>query len=357
MDWIRENKFVSGLLGVTLLFVGGIFYYGYSEGDEYQANMSQFTELKDMHRSLVTSKPYPNAANQKAREQAIEQYENAIDEVRDAFFEYQPEQLPKLTPGEFTDAMIKMQGDLRMAYDQAGTTLPDKFGFGFETYAKVQAAPYATPKLNYQLGAIQWLLQKLAENKPKSLINVRRELIDIERGLPVSPGAKGRRGGSQAANPEDLELFESMPMEITFTASESSVRNFLREMANSKQYLYAIRALRIRNEKQNAPSAKDADFPAIQERGIDAQAGPFEADNVFGDVGFVIPDDDGANQEPSPIELQPEPLAQPQSNDDYIIKQVLGDENLNVHIRFDILLFKAKREAENKDDAASPAGA
>lgn len=356
MDWIRENKFVSGLLGVTLLFVGGIFYYGYSEGGEYQANMSQFNELKEMHRTLVTSKPYPNTANKRAREQSIGEYEDAIDEVRNAFFEYQPEQMLKLTPGEFTDAMIKMQGDLRRAYEQAGTTLPDKFGFGFETYAKVQAAPHATAKLNYQLGAIQWLLEKLAENKPKSLVNVRRELIDVERGLPSAQRNNNRRG-NQAANPEDLELFEAMPMEITFTASESSVRDFLREMANSKQYLYAIRAIRIRNEKQNAPSAKDAAFPARQERGNEPLVGPFEQDNVFGDVGFVIPDGDGVTEEAGPVELQPEPLAQPESNDEYIIKQVLGDEDLNVHIRFDILLFKAKREKANKDESASPAGA
>ncbi|MGB2091464.1 MAG: Amuc_1100 family pilus-like protein [Akkermansiaceae bacterium] len=355
MDWIRENKFISGLLGVTLLFVGGIFYYGYSEGDDFKANMKKFTGLKDQHRSLVTAKPYPNVANLKAREQSIEEYESAIDEVRNAFFEYQPEQMPKLTPGEFTDAMIKMQSDLRRAYQDAGTSLPEKFGFGFETYAKKQAAPYATAKLNYQLGAIQWLLEKLAENKPKSLINVRREFIDVERGLPAAPSKKSRRG-RQSPNPEDLELFEAMPMEITFTAGESSVRNFLREMANSKQYLYAIRAIRIRNEKQNAPSAKDAAFPARQEPANEPIVGAFEQDNVFGDVGFAIPEGDGVLEEAGQVELQPETRADPESNDEYILKQVLGDENLNVHIRFDILFFKAKREIEKKDAAASPAG-
>ena len=78
MEWIKENKFVSGLLALTLLFVGGIFYHGYSEKGDYEQNMAQFTQLKTKHRTLVTAKPYPDAENLKAREQAIQQYEEAI---------------------------------------------------------------------------------------------------------------------------------------------------------------------------------------------------------------------------------------------------------------------------------------
>lgn len=46
MDWIQENKFVSGLLAATILFAGGIFYHGYSEGDDFKANMAQYGDLR-----------------------------------------------------------------------------------------------------------------------------------------------------------------------------------------------------------------------------------------------------------------------------------------------------------------------
>ncbi len=360
MDWIQENKFVSGLLAATILFAGGIFYHGYSEGDAFKANMAQYGELRSRYDTLISAKPYPNEQNLKVREQVIQDYEAVIEEVRNAFYEYKADKLPKPTPGEFSDARIKMQSELRKAFNKAETSLPDDCGFGFEKYAKIQAAPYATAKLNYQLGAIQWLLEKLAENEPKAIINIRRELLDVEKGPPPAPSTKkNARRGNRAANPEDEVIFEVMPAELAFTASEASMRNFLKEMANSKEYLYAIRSLRIRNEKQNAPSAKDAAFqnkkPANDDTGFFAP----EENDVFG--GFALPDvDSEEGNNAGDIErgdAQIGPRTEPMSNDEHIIKQVMGDEKINIHINFDILLIKGQKSTEKKNDASPSSGA
>ena len=101
MDWIQENKFVSGLLAATILFAGGIFYHGYSEGDDFKANMAQYGDLRSRYGTLIAAKPYPNQQNLAAREQVIQEYEAVIEEVRDAFYEYKPDKSPKPTPGEF----------------------------------------------------------------------------------------------------------------------------------------------------------------------------------------------------------------------------------------------------------------
>jgi len=360
MDWIQENKFVSGLLAATILFAGGIFYHGYSEGDDFKANMAQYGDLRSRYGILIAAKPYPNQQNLKAREQVIQEYEAVIEEVRDAFYEYKPDKSPKLTPGEFSDARIKMQAELRKAFNKTETSLPEDCGFGFEKYAKIQAAPYATSKLNYQLGAIQWLLEKLAENEPKAIINIRRELLDVEKGPPPAPSTKkNARRGNQAANPEDEIIFEVMPVELAFTASEASMRNFLKEMANSKGYLYALRSLRIRNEKQNAPGPKDAAFQDKKPNNDDAGFFAPEENDVFG--GFALPDvdsEEGANiGDIERSDAQIGPRIEPMSNDEHIIKQVMGDEKLNIHINFDILLFKGEKSPENKNDASPSNGA
>jgi hypothetical protein len=360
MDWIQENKFVSGLLAATILFTGGIFYHGYSEGDDFKANMAQYGQLRSRYDTLISAKPYPNLQNLKEREQVIQEYEAVIEEVRDAFYEYKPDKLPKPTPGEFSDARIKMQAELRKAFNKTETSLPEGCGFGFEKYAKIQAAPYATSKLNYQLGALQWLLEKLAENEPKAIINIRRELLDVEKGPPPAPSTKkNARRRNQAANPEDEIIFEVMPVELAFTASEASMRNFLKEMANSKGYLYALRSLRIRNEKQNAPSPKDAAFqdkkPANDDVGFFAP----EENDVFG--GFSLPDvdsEEGANiADIERSDAQIGPRIEPMSNDEHIIKQVMGDEKINIHINFDILLIKGEKSPEKKNDASPSSGA
>ena len=362
MDWIQENKFVSGLLAATILFAGGIFYHGYSEGDDFKDNMAQYGELRSRYDTLISAKPYPNQENLKAREEIIEEYEAVIEEVRNAFYEYKADKLPKPTPGEFSDMRIKMQGDLRKAFNQTETSLPDNCGFGFEKYAKIQPAPYATSKLSYQLGAIQWLLEKLAENEPKAIINIRRELLDVELGPPPAPSTqKNAQRGNLAANPEDEKIFEVMPVELAFTASEASMRNFLKEMANSKEYLYAIRSLRIRNEKQNAPSPKDAAFQDKKPNNKEAGFFAPEENDIFG--GFPLPDADseeGDNTDAIDIERgdkQIAPVAAPMSNDEHILKQVMGDEKINIHINFDILLIKGEKATEKKNDESPSSGA
>ena len=322
--------------------------------------MAQYGELRSRYDTLISAKPYPNEQNLKVREQVIQDYEAVIEEVRNAFYEYKADKLPKPTPGEFSDARIKMQSELRKAFNKAETSLPDDCGFGFEKYAKIQAAPYATAKLNYQLGAIQWLLEKLAENEPKAIINIRRELLDVEKGPPPAPSTKkNARRGNRAANPGDEIIFEVMPAELAFTASEASMRNFLKEMANSKEYLYAIRSLRIRNEKQNAPSAKDAAFQNKKPANDDAGFFAPEENDVFG--GFALPDvDSEEGNNAGDIErgdAQIGPRTEPMSNDEHIIKQVMGDEKINIHINFDILLIKGEKSPEKKNDASPSSGA
>ena len=51
------------------------------------------------------------------------------------------------------------------------------------------------------------------------------------------------------------------------------------------------------------------------------------------------------------------PRIEAMSNDEHIIKQVMGDEKLNIHINFDILLFKGEKSPENKNDASPSNGA
>ena len=351
MDWIQENKFVSGLLGVTIMFAGAIFYHGYSEGDEFASNMEEYGQLRSKYHTLVNAKPYPNQANLTAREKNVLEYEAVIKEVRDAFFEYKPDKLPKLTPGEFSDARIKMQSELRKAFSKAGTSLPDKCAFGFEKYTSKQAAPYATKKLNYQLGAIQWLLEKLAESEPRALLNVKREILRIEKEAPPVPSKKKNTRG-RAASAEQQQILETMPVELTFIASESSMRDFLRAMANSKEYLYATRALRIRNENQNAPGPKDAVFQVSRENAGGIDSTPFEENDVFGQ--FAIPgevfEEEGTSADTEEGDNQLEPQKAPELNDEHILKQVMGDENLIVHIKFDILFMKGDKPSENKLD-------
>ena len=136
-----------------------------------------------------------------------------------------------------------------------------------------------------------------------------------------------------------------MPVELAFTTSEASLRDFLKAMVNSEKYFFSIRAVRLRNERQTPPSVKDADFPDGGGGGGVGAATPAGAD-PFGD--FVIPGDDAPEGDGGDdVEA---PAAAPVADGGRILKQVLGSEKLHVYISFDILLIKGKKS----DAPASP---
>lgn len=340
MSWIQENKFVAGLIGVTAVVGGAVLYFGSSQGSAYNKKMEEYQKLKGQYAQLEKSKPYPNKKNLEDRETGINNYRRTIEEVRTAMSAYRPEKLEQLSPEQFNEVRVKAMANLRKAFGDAKATVPEECDFGFERYSSNPAKPAATPKLNYQLGATEWLLTKLAGAKPTALVNVVRKPLPVEVGTPAAaPQPHRKRGGRGHRKPaaSTEKPYQLMPMELTFTASEGSVRAFLKDMVNSPDYFYAIRAVRVRNEKQTAPTEKDANFPASEPAGGEPEPDPFGGFPAVetpgagsGDAGTPGADDGAATPEPQPAAKVSE----------RILKQVLGDEKLNVHIVFDVVFLK-----------------
>lgn len=354
MSWIQENKFVAGVAGVTAVLAGGIFFFGNSQGNQYGEKVTAYEQLKGDYRKLQQSKPFPSAQNLQGRKENIAKYEELIGDVRGTFEGFKAEKLEAITPEQFSNMRVAMDKDLRAAFGESGTTLPEGTAFGFEKYTSESAKSGATAMLKYQLDAVQWLLTRLATAKPAELNGILREPLAEETGRAAAAPQSAGRGGNkrarrttQAATPAK-EAYTLMPMEIAFTGTESSLREFLKAMVNSEEYFFAIRALRIRNEKQVPPSVKDAGFPA----GGGGEAAPAPGENdPF--AGIALP---GADAEGSPGEggdggaapaPAPAPVAKPAAGKgDRILKQVLGGEKLHVFIRFDIVFIKGEPGGE-----------
>ncbi|MFK7911962.1 MAG: Amuc_1100 family pilus-like protein [Akkermansiaceae bacterium] len=342
MSWIQENKFVAGLAGVTAVLAGGIFFYGNSQGSEYDEKVSQYQQLKNDYRKLQQSKPFPSNGNLQSKKANIAKYEDLIKDVRGTFAGFKAGEMKKITPEEFGNLRVKMDKELRAAFGQE-TTLPEETAFGFEKYTSAPPKSEATAMLEYELNAVQWLLTQLANAKPSEVNNILRDELAVEKGKPTAAPQPVRRGGRnknrrapQAAPAK--KAYTLMPMELAFTGTESTLREFLKTMVNSEQYFFAIRALRIRNEKQVAPNVKDAGFRGGGGGGGAAPA-PAPEDDPF--AGIALPGDE---EEPAPDDggdAVPVPAPKPAAGSgERILQQVLGGEKLHVFIRFDIVFIE-----------------
>ncbi|NWK56270.1 hypothetical protein HW115_11665 [Verrucomicrobiaceae bacterium N1E253] len=356
MSWIQENTFVAGLVGVTAVVGGAFLFFGFSQGGAYNEKLEQFEELKSQYAQLEKQKPYPTSGHLAAREEGVEAYDEMIDEVRSKVLKFAPAKLEKMTPDQFRDVRVQMGEELRAAFTKAGTELPDGCLFGFENYEVDSARMNATAKLNYELEAIKWLLNQLAEVKPVSLNNIRRVELPEESGVVVQPepvkgkGKKARRPKPGQSSGEAFgRVYEMMPVELSFTANEDAVRSFISEMVNSEKYYFAIRGARFRNERQTPPTHQDANFPADI---IPAAGG---ADGGFAGFEGFIDDGESALGEEDSTEVAEDgaedPVVQPAKPvvpaGELILKQVLGSENIQVHLCFDVILLTKKEEAES----------
>jgi hypothetical protein len=213
--------------------------------------------------------------------------------------------------------------EVRAAFDKSRTSVPEAFFLGFENYRTSLADSDATAILNRQLDALRRLMLALAASGAAELKNIHR------------PGLIEENGGSyqSAAN----EVARALPVEISFVGREKAVREFLSAVAKPKDGLYfVIRSLRISNTKSEPPRTGDVTFIAPEATPAPAQG---TAEDIFGG-GFNLPkSEDGQETQPAP-----ESAAPTTGEDNRILAQVLGNEDLQVFLRLDLMQFLPPKE-------------
>jgi hypothetical protein len=318
MSWIKENKFIVALGGGTLLGVIVLYLVGSSGATRYEEAKSTFDEAAAEASGFERLALYPKPENRDGKRKALDEYRKSIDAFQGAFDKFRPKEMENITPQEFTVRLKAADTELRKAFEEAGTTVPDAFFVGFESYKTSLARANTTGILDYQLNSIKEVLLGLAKSRPTELKNLHRPSLPDENG--------------QAYTPAPDAVTRSLPLEITFIGPERTAREFLSSIVKPENQFLVIRALRISNTKKDPPRASDAKFdkPAAAKSTTPAAG--------FGG-GFVLPGDDEA---PADAPEEPEvaaPAAAAPADSSRILAQVLGDEEVQVFVRLDLLQF------------------
>lgn len=320
MSWIKENPFVATLGGITVVVAGALVFVGSHASTTYQTHLDSYLENGGAVTEAGKMTPYPNAANSRGKRKALADYRESLVKLQESFSAYRPAELKKLTGQDFTGNLKAADAKIRDAFKASKTTVPEAFFLGFETYkGGALAKEGATGILDYQLGAATELFESLAKAAPTELKNVYRKELVEETGGTYTP---------------DGRVYRALPMEITFTGTEASARNFLSSLASSATYYYNIRSIRINNSRDTGPSPADAKFETPKPAG-----GAAAPNDPFGGGGFVIPGE--ATPAPSAEGAAPAPAA---ADTGRILQQVLGLEEVSVFIRLDVCQFLPVKE-------------
>ena len=344
MNWIQENKLLAGISGVTLVLVlvlGWLAFSGYSAAGKAQKDYAKAsTELSN----LFGKKLYPSPENLKAKSDTVKELQDSTTALR-AELAAKFSATEAKDPATFGQRVQSQFQDLRKLWDDPKTkmTVPDNFFLGMDDYRRqVAARPGTVRDLDYQLGAITEVLEMAVSCGIKSLDAFERAPVLEEKG-PL-PNANEKKGEL----PPPLVNYR---LTLRCTGQEQAVRDLVNAIATSQKHFYAIRVVRMQNEKKTAP--KKEDVRKAVKPAEPAPGGP-------GDL-FAFPPADGAAAAPmtdaekamaaaagqavpggaKPEEAKPV-FAKPAPKD---ASEILGKEQVKAYLQFDLVVFRPAPEA------------
>jgi len=261
MNWVRENKFLTGFLAVLIIGVGALSYLLYTAYGSWADETDQFNQQAgELHR-LKSLSPYPNRKNLD-RYQA--ERDGLIKATQDLASSLAQMELPpgELSPSAFQDRLRDTISTVKDKAGRMGVRLPDNFSMDFEQYESQPPPAAAAGPLGRQLAAINLAVNLLLDQHVDAIAGLVRTRLPQE-GAAAGGGRGERRGGGfgprgGAGGGGAGELVEKLPIDLTFLAGQTAFQKVLNAFAASSQQYFITRTLVVENTNPN-PVLKSTD--------------------------------------------------------------------------------------------------
>lgn len=334
MSWIKENKFIAGFGGATLVAAGALGFLMIGAKGRYEDAVSNYEQKATELTRLQSLAPYPAPENLKAIEKQKKEHQDAIDALQ---ANLSTKQLPlePMTDVQFQDTLKQsvqrviakaQEHKVALGSDKPGENA--KFYLGFDPYQTEPPKPAAAAPLGRQLKAIEMLVSALIDNNVVSLGKIERQTLPEEReGEPAKAktgqNAQGGKGGGKEAK-ESKPLVSKHYVDLSFTADQNAFRQFFNTVVGNEKQFFIVRRVDVKNQARTGPPKADPNAAAAAAAPAD-QAAP-----------AATP---GAPAAPAPAAATPAAAA---------LKYIVGEEKLDVAMRIDIVDFAEPGEATGK---------
>lgn len=347
---LKENKFLVGLGVITAVGAGGLIFWGLGQGSELETLQNDINTKKSALADAQNLNPFPTRENATAKAESIEAVLAQAKDARAKLLAFNPESLDNISGSEFSQK-LKTSVAKVVALFPGEKAIPKNFNLGFEDYAEKLPPEESTGHLAFQLEAMEYLLTQYAEAGGEEVINIHRHKIPLEEGKAwpkpstkvtfkrvTTRDAKGRRKTERVPVPP--EVARRFPVEFTFKASEAVTRDFITRIANSDKFFFDTHFGRVVNPApipSGGKEAREAGASGAGEGGIVVEEG---------NSGIVVEEDgggdivvEGDNPAPTPAPAPAPALPDRPAKSEEILKKVSGNEDLEVFLKLDLLLF------------------
>lgn len=254
MNWIKQNKFLSGFIAVMVIGVGALgFLLMQAQGNYATARSEYETKVSELNR-LETLKPYPEAENLKQIEAQKTDYVAAIDMLQKNVAAAQIPIEP-LSREQFQDKLREAVTRINAKAKESGFNLPPMFYLGMEKYQNEPPLAEAAPALGRQLKALEFVINKMIDDGISGIAKFERDTLPEEEGkakkeTASKPGAPGGKGDKDKSSKHSVVYHA---VQIEFVAEQSRFRNFLNDVVAEKSQFFVPRLVVVKNEKDVAP--------------------------------------------------------------------------------------------------------
>lgn len=332
MNWIKENKFLSGFIAVLAIGAGVLGYLLYTAWGNYSDVSDQYNSQAASLHQYQARVPYPDQANL-VKFQA--ERDDFVDATHDLAAKLSTMVLPvvEMSPSAFQDKLRATITDVVTHAGKTGVKLPDHFAMDFDKYQSSPPSAEAAGPLGRQLAALKIAVDILINEHVDAIVTLHRTPLPQEGGTAgPGPGGPARgQGGFRGRNRTGEEggggggggeggLVSKNPFVLQFTSTQPSFQKVLNDFASSSNQFFITRDLSIQNSDPK-PVSKVAD----------ANAGSAPSATPAAPVpAMVIP-----GSAPAPAAGATPP---PAGSISYL-KFIVGTEKLNVSMGVDIVTF------------------
>ena len=236
MNFLKKNLFFSaGIIICLLSFSAGSFLALNESGSIAEAEQ-EMTSAQARLKNLRFLDPAPSAENVEASSENVALLKSALETIREDL-----QRGNRLTTSRDGIAVMAGVQQFISTYQRKSTeqvdstnepapiSLPQNFAFGFQEYideAKPLSDPERSAVLDQQRQILSYLMDKLIEANPASIVSVQREFLEQgqdqqNKSFQINEAVSARVPGA----------IDTLAFELSFTGFTDSLRTFLNNLA------------------------------------------------------------------------------------------------------------------------------
>jgi len=277
MGLIKKNLTFTIVVVVCLLAFGAGAYLAFAESGKIDQAKQKITSAQTQLNNMRYADPAPSEPNVKASKENVRQLVAKLSAIREDL--ERGARMTTSTDGIGVMASIQqyISEYRRKASEHTGENdtespiiLPKDFGFGFEQYVNV-ATPLVDPAqnkvLDKQRQILSYLLNKLYDANPESIVSVKREVLEqqaaannSDKGFSINSAISARVPGA----------IDTLAFSLTFTGYTNSLRNFLNNLTKFDLPI-VVRSVEVKRPSGQSTTGA----PAKNGKNLDAIFGVF----------------------------------------------------------------------------------